>query len=126
MRSPSGIGYVPVPGARQDPPLTRGATGPIPGVRGPRPGGRAAELEGEALAAEGIGEGAFEALPAPLRSPGTRRALRVPVQDVELTWEGDRARLAFFLPAGSYATTLLEELVKAYGPGTSFQAGAPS
>jgi tRNA pseudouridine13 synthase len=126
VRSPTGVGYVPVPSAREDPPLARSATGPIPGARGPCPEGRAAELEAVALAAEGIRAGAFEGLPAPLRSPGTRRALRVAVTEIELAWEGEVARLAFALPAGSYATTLLEEVVKEHGAGTSFREAGPS
>ena len=55
------------------------------------------------------------ALPGPLRTSGARRALRVPVTDVNSTFEGDTAHLAFALPAGSYATTLLEELAKQHG-----------
>ncbi|MDA1263643.1 MAG: tRNA pseudouridine(13) synthase TruD, partial [Planctomycetota bacterium] len=56
----------------------------------------------------------FAALPKPLRPSGTRRELRVPVSELKWSWAQDRAQLTFVLPAGSYATTLLEELNKQY------------
>ena len=115
-RQPDGRGWSAVPEARELAPIERSASGPLPGAGGPRPGGRALELEDAALAAEGLDLKSFAALPGPLRTPGTRRALRVPVQELELEFEGDTARLAFSLPAGSYATTLLEELRKEHGP----------
>ncbi len=46
---------------------------------------------------------------------GTRRALRVRA-DCTLTFEQDAARLVFDLPAGSYATTVVEELRKRFAP----------
>lgn len=113
--SEEGRGQVPVPEARADAPLERSATGPLPGASGPRPTGRALELEEAALAAEGVELEAFAALPGPLRTPGARRALRVPVTEVHAVFEGETARLAFALPPGSYATTLLEELAKQHG-----------
>jgi len=115
VRAEEGRGHVLVPGARADAPLGRSATGPLPGASGPRPTGRALELEDAALAAEGVSLEGFAALPGPLRTSGARRALRVPVTDVNSTFEGDTAHLAFALPAGSYATTLLEELAKQHG-----------
>lgn len=43
-----------------------------------------------------------------------RRALRVRVQDLTWTWDGSEdLRLCFALPAGSYATALLRELIDA-------------
>jgi tRNA(Glu) U13 pseudouridine synthase TruD len=41
---------------------------------------------------------------------GTRRALTVPVAEVQSTIEPGAVLLAFSLPAGSYATTLLAQL----------------
>ncbi len=41
-----------------------------------------------------------------------RRALRVRVTDLAWSWEGKDLRLEFALPAGSYATTLLNELME--------------
>jgi tRNA pseudouridine13 synthase len=41
-----------------------------------------------------------------------RRALRVPVEGLEWNWTGsDELELKFSLPAGSYATSVLRELV---------------
>jgi tRNA pseudouridine13 synthase len=42
-----------------------------------------------------------------------RRALRLPVTELAWEFEGDDTlRLAFRLPAGSYATAVLRELVR--------------
>jgi tRNA pseudouridine13 synthase len=49
-----------------------------------------------------------------------RRALRVPVADLEAAFEGpDRLTLALVLPAGAYATMVLRELVDSVNSGTS-------
>ena len=43
---------------------------------------------------------------------GTRRHNLVYLDDLAATWEPDGLRLAFTLPAGSYATVLLAEVMK--------------
>ena len=43
---------------------------------------------------------------------GARRPLRVPVSELQFDLEEGGARLQFFLPAGAYATSLVEELRK--------------
>lgn len=43
---------------------------------------------------------------------GERRSLRVPLVDLEWTLEGTVLRLAFSLPPGAYATSVLRELMK--------------
>ena len=97
----------------QDPaPPELSATGPLPGTGERAPSGRAAELEREAAAASGLDPAAVAALPKALAPAGARRPLRVPVLELDLTFEEDRGRLAFVLPPGSFATTLLEELKK--------------
>ncbi len=48
---------------------------------------------------------------------GERRALRVPLAEVEWAVTDDRLMLAFTLPPGSYATNLLREIMKADGIG---------
>jgi tRNA pseudouridine13 synthase len=82
-------------------------TGPLPGRRGRalEAAAEAARVESEALAAhadwvEGLARLGVEA---------DRRALRLPVR--ELSWEVAPGvlRLAFFLPAGGYATAVLRE-----------------
>lgn len=86
-------------------------TGPVFGwkVR-PVPTGAVAEREAGLLAAEGLtvamlrdGKG---------ETQGARRAYAVRVGDVELRREGEDLLLAFTLPRGSYATVLLDELMK--------------
>jgi tRNA pseudouridine13 synthase len=44
---------------------------------------------------------------------GERRSLRVPLADLEWTLDGPVLRLAFSLPPGAYATSVLRELMKA-------------
>jgi len=43
---------------------------------------------------------------------GERRSLRVPLGDLEWSLEGSMLRLAFSLPPGAYATSVLRELMK--------------
>ncbi|HXX31512.1 MAG TPA: tRNA pseudouridine(13) synthase TruD [Myxococcaceae bacterium] len=89
-------------------------TGPIFGwkVR-PLPAGAVAEREARLLAAEGLSPEAFRAGKG--ETEGARRAFAVPVEEVELGPEGGDLLLAFTLPKGSYATVLLDEVMK--GPG---------
>lgn len=101
------------------------ATGPIfaagAGGRDPEPTGAPAARERAALAACGL-DGERLARPPPgLRVAGGRRSLRAPVADAACEWEAGLLRLRFSLPAGSYATVLLEELV---GPVDDAGAGA--
>ena len=44
---------------------------------------------------------------------GTRRHNLVYLDDLAAAWEPDGLRLTFTLPAGSYATVLLREVMKA-------------
>jgi tRNA pseudouridine13 synthase len=88
-------------------------TGPMPGnrEREPPPGSEARRLEDDALAALGVAR--EELAPLGRDLPGARRPVVVPVTlgepPVEPLPEG-RARLRFSLPAGSYATVLVEAL----------------
>jgi tRNA pseudouridine13 synthase len=43
---------------------------------------------------------------------GERRSLRVPLTDLEWTLKDDVLTLAFSLPPGAYATSVLRELMK--------------
>lgn len=83
-------------------------TGPMFGPSMRQPEGAAAELEQRILDAEGLPDTVwwrFDKL-----TQGTRRKLWVPVQ-AELTTAPGGFWLEFRLPAGSYATELLEELL---------------
>ncbi len=85
-------------------------SGPLPGRGGKRPSGSCAELEGVALKA-------FAPLIAGLadaRVDASRRALRVRPAEFSWQWTAtDSLLLCFELPAGSYATCVVRELVDA-------------
>ncbi len=83
-------------------------TGPIYGSKLWMAEGVPGERERTLLAEAGLTLESFK----PFKSPGTRRPLRVVPRDVEMAQEGDQLILSFFLPPGSYATVLLEELME--------------
>lgn len=82
-------------------------TGPMFGAGMPWPEGDAGELENAVLEAEHLPRGALDR--ARELIPGTRRALWVRV-DPTLEADRDGYTLRFTLPAGSYASVLLEEI----------------
>lgn len=85
------------------------ASGPIFGTKLLAPRGAPAEREAEALRAAGIPERIVP--PRGIKLRGARRAIRVPVPDLTVADAGPGAlRIAFALPAGSYATVLAEAL----------------
>jgi len=73
--------------------------------------GVAAEREAAVLAAAGLARASFEGFGKLVM--GTRRHNLVYVEDLSATREPDGLRLTFTLPAGSYATVLLREIMKA-------------
>jgi len=79
-------------------------TGPIFGKKMMRPQKQALELENSVME-PGITSDMFT-------QPGTRRFLRVPVHDIQIEIMEDKIKLGFSLPAGSYATVLLGEIMK--------------
>jgi tRNA pseudouridine13 synthase len=83
-------------------------TGPMPGPKMRAAAGAAAELEAEVMSELGLDAAALDELGR--HAPGTRRDLLVTPEDVSTAVEGDRLRLRFTLPAGSYATMLVREL----------------
>jgi len=104
------------------------ASGPIfgTGARAPQPAGAPAARERAALAAFGVDEALLRRAPPGLRLRGARRALRAPVAGATCEHAGDVLRLRFTLPAGSYATVLIEELVGAVDEGPVGADGGPS
>ena len=86
------------------------ATGPIFGTRVIAPCGAPAERERAAFAALGVDPDALKPPPG-IRLRGARRALRVRAEELEMVAAGDTLRLRFTLPAGSYASVMLEELL---------------
>lgn len=88
-------------------------TGPIFGhsMTAPKPATPAAQLEAKILEQANITTADFAA--AAGIAEGSRRPLRVPISEPVLRDLGDRAiEIAFGLPPGSYATVLLDEIMK--------------
>ncbi|MDH3896714.1 MAG: tRNA pseudouridine(13) synthase TruD [Deltaproteobacteria bacterium] len=83
------------------------ATGPIWGKKMKRAGNEAAALEERILSSQGLTPDVFR------KQPGSRRFLRIALKEVNVCQEKEGLRLEFFLPKGSYATVLLDEIMKA-------------
>jgi tRNA pseudouridine13 synthase len=75
-----------------------------------RPEGDVDAAEQAVLSAEGLGLESFRRLGS--IAEGTRRPFAVPVTEASWSAEGPTVELAFTLPAGSYATVLLDEVMK--------------
>ena len=86
------------------------ATGPLFGFKARQPGPRVAHLEHRVLEDFGLGDLYGLPLPRGLRLYGGRRAVRARVTAASAEVGDDTLTLRFDLPAGSYATVLLEEL----------------
>jgi tRNA pseudouridine13 synthase len=85
-------------------------TGPIFGFKMMQASGQQGDLEADVLASEGLTPEDFR-LGGGLRARGERRALRFQVHEPEL-WYDEGVMLKFWLPPGSYATTVLAEIMK--------------
>jgi tRNA pseudouridine13 synthase len=90
-------------------------TGPLIGYRMTLPEGQPLQIEEEIFASRGIRPADFRAA-GRLKVKGARRSLRVRPTDVELAagvdQHGPHITAAFTLPAGSFATVFLRELMK--------------
>jgi tRNA pseudouridine13 synthase len=71
----------------------------------------AAEREAAVLQDNGLSPRSFDGFGKLML--GTRRHNMVYLDDLAATWEQEGLRLSFTLPAGSYATVLLREVMKA-------------
>jgi tRNA(Glu) U13 pseudouridine synthase TruD len=76
----------------------------------PRPEGEVDAAEQSVLSAEGLTLESFRRLGS--IAEGTRRPFSVPVSEATWSIEGSTVELAFTLPMGSYATVLLDEVMK--------------
>ena len=87
-------------------------SGPIFGHKMRMPMGDVLTLETSLLADEGVRFEQFRKVSG-IRLPGTRRPLRMPIQVHEIAAVGSDvgARLRFTLPAGGYATVVVQELL---------------
>ena len=96
-------------------------TGPIFGGKMRAAAGAVRELEESVWQELGLPSWDDLELPRGLNVDGTRRALRVPVTGASIERiDGDAIELRFELPAGSYATVMVEELF----PGETIEEGA--
>jgi tRNA pseudouridine13 synthase len=86
-------------------------TGPIFGWRMTRAEGEVDADELALLAADGLAPESFRTLGG--LAEGTRRAYAVPVTELGCERDGPDLLLRFVLPKGSYATVLLDEVMKA-------------
>ena len=92
-------------------------TGPIFGRKMKPPTGLSGEIEAAVLEAEGLRPESWLSHVRGLDLDGSRRPLRVPVGNPEAEWvEGEGMWLKFGLPAGAFATTLLDQIM---GPGVA-------
>lgn len=87
-------------------------SGPIFGYKMRMPTGEVLDLEAATLRDEGVRLEKFRKVVG-IRLPGTRRPLRMPIQlhEVSAVEGGVGIRLCFTLPAGGYATVVVEELL---------------
>jgi len=85
-------------------------TGPVFGWKMPRPEGTVDAEEQALLAAEGLSLEDFRPLGG--LAEGARRPLAVKVEEPSAEMDGGDLLLRFTLPAGSYATVLLDEVMK--------------
>ncbi|WP_018111406.1 tRNA pseudouridine(13) synthase TruD [Thermus igniterrae] len=83
------------------------ATGPLFGKKYPEAQGEARALEDEVLRRYDLRREEFTA------RRGARRPIRVPLEEWNLEATPEGLWLSFFLPKGSYATSLLREVMKA-------------
>ncbi|HLZ10213.1 MAG TPA: tRNA pseudouridine(13) synthase TruD, partial [Chloroflexota bacterium] len=86
------------------------SAGPMFGRKTFASAGMAAEREGAVLQAAGLATANFEGFGKLVQ--GTRRKNLIYFDDLTADWEPDGLRLTFSLPAGSYATVLLGEIMK--------------
>lgn len=103
-------------------------TGPLIGFRVSLPKGEPLKMEEEVFASHGLSPRDFKRAGS-LRVKGDRRPLRVRPIDVELAGGADEhgpfITVAFTLPAGSFATVLMRELMKNEATPNDASAGPP-
>jgi len=88
-------------------------TGPIFGRKMHVPEGVAGEIESAILISEGLRPASWLSHVRGMKLDGTRRSLRIQVGDPSAEWEEEHQSLliSFTLPAGAFATILLEQIM---------------
>jgi tRNA pseudouridine13 synthase len=86
-------------------------TGPMYGCKMMEPEGAQGELERAVLEAQALTPASFD-LSGGLRMEGERRPLRVPLSNPSVAADGADLIVEFALPRGSYATSVLREIMK--------------
>jgi tRNA pseudouridine13 synthase len=90
-------------------------TGPLFGSRAPWATGMPGDIERAVITELGTTPDLLSKAGAECGFRGERRALRVRLNDLVWSLDGSRLTLSFWLPPGSYATSVLREVVKANG-----------
>lgn len=98
-------------------------TGPMAGARALGGRGYAAEIEERVLAAHGVAQADFGCIGLGLDQRGTRRALRVQLEDLSIAQVEGGVALEFCLPSGAFASTVLEELARSWAPERGSRSG---
>lgn len=88
-------------------------TGPLFGSRAPWAEGEPGGIEQAVVTQLGTTMEALRRAAKECRFRGERRALRLPLRDLDWSLRGDVLTLSFTLPPGGYATSVLRELMKA-------------
>ena len=86
-------------------------SGPLFGSKAPLAEGEPGARERQLLDAQQLPAKAFR-LPGGLSLAGERRALRVPLQEAAVVRDTDALLVTFALPRGSFATTVMREIMK--------------
>lgn len=92
-------------------------TGPLFGSRAPWASGVPGEIEQAVVAEQGTTQEALSEAAAACGFRGERRPLRASLEGLTWSLEKDAVILSFVLPPGSYATSLLREVMKTGSPG---------
>ena len=86
-------------------------SGPLFGSKMLRPAGAPREVEDDILRAEGVDPAQMPKVFSLMN--GLRRSMRIPVMEPEIHQEEDRSIVVSFrLPSGSYATVIMDEIMK--------------
>jgi tRNA pseudouridine13 synthase len=123
----SGASFVVESAAAEQPRADRmeiSPSGPIIGSRLLRGSGEPRALEDAVFAELSLAPAAFADLPFGLEARGARRPLRVPVENLERGTQDSDLLLSFSLPSGSYATSVVRELLGSPAPESLDRADA--